>query len=466
MAAPLLLILLVPLAHAVSLNLKKGETGRRSAADRRLHRQTEALRASAEAMRYFRRLEAASATRPVLVPPGDVRQAEVSRPSSEHRPSLLGVDASQAHKVDSEFQPSAEFQSDGASGMSEQQKQGYRQGSELPWGVSSPRTGDSLPNFHYSGMPLMDFPKEIEYSLESGNNIQSFSSASQDVKLITQVLENVTNGFYLDSNGADGESNSNTLLLEITGWRGLITEPRVYEFVNLWGKFRKAWLFLGAISPHENATKIGFATDGTLDMLSGHKIHAYAVPKFLEEMGGRKTIDFWNLHSGGYEAEVLNETLLHSGRTIEVGVILVTFDGRRTGRGSESFVQARSKDETEEIIFEILHNASFKYIGGLDAYWINYVEPRYHYKDAVFVNPSYFEARGIPTPWSVKAAPPPPLSYPADHDWPGFSTWDSGYSEGEEIDRIGKYIERAKLEAKAEQPAAKASRVNALRLVS
>jgi hypothetical protein len=350
--------------------------------------------------------------------------------------------------------------------MSEQQLQGYSQGSELPWGISSPRTGDSLPINHYSAMPFMDFPKDIEYSLETGDNIQSFSSASQDVKLITQVLENITNGFYLDTNGADGETNSNTLLLELTGWRGLITEPRVYEFVTLWGKFRKAWLFLGAMSPHENATKVGFETDGAVDMLSGHKVHAYALPKFLEEMGGRKTIDFWNLNSGGYEAEILNETLLNSGRTIEFGVILVKFDGRRIGRGWQSFVQPRSKDDTEGLIFEILYNASFKFIGGLDAHWINFVEPRYHFHDAVFVNPLYFEKRGIPIPSSVKAAPPPPLSYPlADHDWEGFSTWNSGFSEAEEIDRIASYIERAKLEAKADVPTAKAHRVQALRLL-
>eukprot|EP00959_Pyramimonas_sp_CCMP1952_P449610 9414300-Pyramimonas_sp.AAC.1 len=72
-------------------------------------------------------------------------------------------------------------------------------------------------------------------------------------------------------------------------------------------------------------------------MLSGHKIHAYALPRFMEEMGGRRSIDFWSLSTGGYEAEVLNETLLHSGKNIEIGVILVKFDGRRTGRGDQSF---------------------------------------------------------------------------------------------------------------------------------
>ncbi|CAK0856115.1 unnamed protein product [Prorocentrum cordatum] len=461
MSVALLLILSAPLAHAVGLSVRS-ETDRSVAARARV----EALAASAEAMQYFRRLESASARRPVLVPPGDVRRAEVSRPSGERRSSLLGLDASRAHRVTAEFQPSAEFQAEGGTDASGRQSQGYSQGSELPWGVGSPRAGDSLPVAHYSAMPFIDFPKEIEYSLETGDNVQSFSSASQDIKLITQVLENITNGFYLDSNGADGEKNSNTLLLELTGWRGLILEPRVYEFVNLWGKFRKAWLFLGAMSPNENATKIGFAQDGTIDMLSGHKIHAYALPRFMEEMGGRRSIDFWSLSTGGYEAEVLNETLLHSGKNIEIGVILVKFDGRRTGRGDQSFVQARSKDDTEELVFEILHNASFQYIGGLDAYWINHVEPRFHYKDAVFVNPSYFQARGIPTPQSVKAAPPPPLGHPLnDQDWPGFSTWDSGYSADEEVERIVAYMEKAKRDATASEPAPKAHRVEVTRLV-
>jgi hypothetical protein len=244
--------------------------------------------------------------------------------------------------VDSEFQPSADFQ----------------QSAELPWGLSSPRTGDSLPIFEYSAMPFMDYPKEFEYSLDAGDNIQTFSSAWQDVKLITQVLENVTNGFFLDTNAAEGEKDSNTLLLELTGWRGLITEPRMYEFARLWTKMRKAWLFLGSISPHENGTKIGFNRKGEVDQLSGHKIHVWNVPAFLAEMGGRKTIDFWNLNIGGYEAEVLNETLLHSGKNIEFGVILVRFDGRVSARGCEWWVQARSKDDTEQIIFELLHNAS------------------------------------------------------------------------------------------------------------
>ncbi|CAK0833960.1 unnamed protein product [Prorocentrum cordatum] len=333
---------------------------------------------------------------PLLVPP------HVSMPAAG-RPSLLQEAGA--------FQPSAEFESEG----------GAAQESALPWGVGTPRTGDSWPVHEYSAMHMLDVPHWVEYSLETGDNIQTFSNAWQDVKLITQVLENVTNGFYLDTHGGDGETHSYTLLLELTGWRGLILEPQVYEFATLWGKMRKAWIFLGCLSPTGNATKLGFDTAGVLDMESGHQIHAYNLPTFMEELGGRKTIDFWAVHNGHYEAEVLNETFFYSGKNIEFGVVLVRFDGRRSGRGHQWFAQHRSKDETEELIFEIMHNASFNYIGGLDAYWINYVEPRFHYNDHVWVNPAYFEKRGLPVPTWCKSAPPPALRYPrpGHRDVPG-----------------------------------------------
>ncbi|CAK0872178.1 unnamed protein product [Prorocentrum cordatum] len=390
-AARWLLALCAPLA-AEGIALASGNLGAQRAAAK-----AKAKTVSAQALRYFQALNASSSRRPVLVPPGDVRaRAEAPKPGARHV-SLLEVGSQRG-----EFQPSAEFQA-GAEGKSE---------AALPWGVGTPRGGDNWVVHEYSAMHMLDVPHWVEYSLETGDNIQTFSSAWQDVKLITQVLENVTNGFYLDTHGGDGETNSYTLLLEITGWRGLILEPQIYEFATLWGKMRKAWLFLGCLSPTGNATKLGFDTDGVLDMLSGHQIHAYNLPTFLEEMGGRKTIDFWAVHNGHYEAEVLNETFFGTGKNIEFGVVLVRFNGRNAGRGSQWFAQHRSKDETEELVFEIMHNASFNYIGGLDAFWINYVEPRFHYNDHVWVNPAYFERRGIPIPTWCKSAPPPALEYP------------------------------------------------------
>jgi len=417
MAALWLLTLCAPLAQGIALGSGGLIAGQAVA-------KTKAKTMSAEAQRFVQALNASSSKRPVLVPPADMRaRGPVSMPGGRHL-SLLEVGSDRG-----EFQPSAEFQA-GAEAKS---------AAELPWGIGTPRGGDNWAVHEWSAMHMLDVPRWTEYSLETGDNIQTFSNAWQDVKLITQVLENVTNGFYLDTHGGDGETNSYTLLLEITGWRGLIIEPQVYEFVTLWGKMRKAWLFLGCISPTGNATKLGFDTDGVIDMLSGHHIHAYPITTFLEEMGGRKTIDFWAVHNGHYEAEVLNETFFGSGKNLEFGVVLVRFNGRNAGRGPQPWVQHRSKDETEELVFEIMHNASFTYIGGLDAYWINYVEPRWHYLDHVWVNPAYFERRGLAVPTWCKSAPPPALKYPRQGhlDVPGLDQLDkwtgSGSSPGPHV---------------------------------
>jgi len=184
-----------------------------------------------------------------------------------------------------------------------------------------------------------------------------------------------------------------------------------------------------------------------IDMLSGHQIHAYSLVTFLEEMGGRVSVDFWDLHCGGYEAEVLNETLLHSGWGIEIGVVLVTFQARGAGRGDQSYVQARSKAVTSGLIFEVFSTAGFQYIGGMDAVWLDnsLPTPTYEYNQGVFANPQYFERRGIPFPSAVKSAPPPRLAYPvADRNWRASNTWDEGFTHDQEATILSEYMKRAK----------------------
>lgn len=416
-----------------------------------------------------------SPDRPVLVPPADMRGDIPNRAPTRSLASFIekaahGLQPAQGlapglqpglapdYRAAGYFQPSDEFQERAAAAV--------ESAHELPYEVGSPRNGHNPVVFESSSVPAIDVPKWVEYSLEVGDTLSSFSSAKQDIKLLTQVLSNITNGFYLDSNALDGEMNSNTLLLELLGWRGLCIEPRTYFYVTLWAKFRKAWLFLGALSPHENHTKVGYDDNGDVDMLSGHQVHAHPVKSFLSEMGGRKTIDFWSLRSGGYEAEILNETLLHSGSSIEFGVILVNYDGRRASRGWERWAEHRSKDETERIMFEILHNASFKYIGGLDAYWINTVEPKFGFRDAVFVNPSYFISRNIPLPNSVKGPPPPKLpSFSPEWPWSGNNTWDSGFTHDEEVDKVVEYVQASRQDAAYVEPVPKANRIpNTLKL--
>jgi len=223
-----------------------------------------------------------------------------------------------------------------------------------------------------------------------------------------------------------------------------------------------------SVSPHENATKIGFDWYGNIDENSGHRIHAYPINSFLAEMGGLTTVDFWNLNTGLYDAEVLNETLLHSGTSIEFGVILVSTDGRTAGLGDSPWVQARSRSDTLDLIFEIFQNASFNFIGGLDAYLTSSATPSYDFRDFVFVNPAYFTSRNIPVPGSstsrgaLKAAPPPRTAVSSNaRNWQGFwETWDAGLTYTQEVDLIMEYISRARASAAATEMVPYAHRVD------
>ncbi|CAK0852564.1 unnamed protein product [Prorocentrum cordatum] len=439
MAKFLLLSLSAPLAQGIGLrpDLKPqaARSGPQSAQSTDAASTTRTM--SAQALQYFRGIENASAKSPLL---------------------LMTLKSNEVVSIGGDFRPSEEFESTG-----QEQRQQQGQASALPWGIGSPQAGSNAPVFQYSGMPTLDFPKSgIEYSLEAGGNLQSFSSARQDVKIITQVLENVTNGFFLDTNGGDGERPSNTLLLELTGWRGLITEPMMYTYAELWGKMRKSWIFLGCMSPHENATKIGFDWYGKIDENSGHRIHAYPINSFLAEMGGLTTVDFWNLNTGNYEAEVLNETLLYSGSNIEFGVVLISYDGRTAGLGDSRWVQSRSKSETTDLIWSIFQSAGFNYIGGLDAYLTTDTTPSYDYHDHVFVNPAYFTARNIPVPGSIKAAPPPRMAVSSNaRNFQGFwDTWDEGLTPDQEVDKMVQYISNAKAAAAATESTPFAHRVD------
>jgi len=375
-----------------------------------------------QALRFFRSIENAS--------------------SEASRPLLLISQSNEVVASRGDFMPSEEFLSSG-----QEQKQEQGQGHRLPWGVSN--IGNSNFAVHQGGGdPFLAFsPAGLEYSLEAGGNMQTFNNR-QDIKIICQVLFNVTNGYYIDSNGGDGEFGSNTLLLELLGgWRGLIVEPNIYTYASLWTKMRKAWLFLGCISPHENATKIGWGKDENIDENSGHQIHAYTAQTFLQEMGGLRTVDFWNVHTGNYEAEVLNETLLYSGSSIEFGVVLVTFDGRTTGLGDSPWVQSRSKADTETLIFEIFAAAGFTFIGNMDPVLLDdLATPSYEFNSRVFVNPAYFTARNLYVPTSVRSPPPPQTSnLQTGAVWQSFwDTWDEGMTHDQEVDCAIDYRTRSR----------------------
>lgn len=362
--------------------------------------------------------------------------------------------------------PSEDFQGSALVGGRERGQDAHAQASRgsheqrMPYGVSSPPQANWNPVMgEYGNFPLMDVPKDMPYSLDGGNTIRSYSVAKQDTKILTQLLPNITNGFYIDSNAGDGEHGSNTLLFELLGWRGVLTEPRTYWYLNLWSKFRKAWLFMGSISPNTEHVQLGFDTYGQINMASGHRVHAHPLPSFLSEIGARKTVDFWSLDTGGYEPEVLNTTL-NSGYGIEVGVVCVTMHDHLGGVGNETW-ELRTRLQAEQLLSEIMQKASFTYVGGLNPVWVNTLIGRYEYRDAVFVNPSYYASRGLPVPTQIKSAPP----VSTEEEGQELSLlqtdnaeWDEGYTHEEEVTILVDYIQRSREAAVVDEPVPKAHR--------
>jgi len=311
----------------------------------------------------------------------------------------------------------------------------------------------------YGVWPILDVPKDGEYSLDHGDTIRSYSSARQDIKILTQLFPNVTGGFYIESHAGEGEHGSNSLLFELVGWRGLLMEPRIMKYMALWAKFRKAWLFMGGISWTTAQMQAGFDADGLIDMASGHRVPVHPMPSFLQEIGNRKTVDFWALNNGGYEPEVLNTTL-NSGYGLEIGVVCVTMHDHLGGRGNETW-EIRTRAATEQLLFEVMQKSSFLYVGGLTPTWVNTLAPRWEYQDAVFVNPSYYLARGLLVPSVIKSAPPASLTQPdqlslveAEH-----VAWDEGHTPEEESAILADYIRRSKEAAAVDDTAPRAHRV-------
>ncbi|CAK0845748.1 unnamed protein product [Prorocentrum cordatum] len=399
------------------------------------------------------------------VPLGGILDASACR-GAAHLDQVSLVQASASAKrmsrtaVRGGFGPSREFQGAALLEDAEQEAQGGHK-QKLPDGVASPPQAGWNPSMvEYGNWPLLDVPKDGEYSLDHGDTIRSYSWARQDVKILTQLFLNITNGFYIESHAGEGEHGSNSLLFELVGWRGLLMEPRVMTYMALWAKFRKAWLFMGGVSWTTTQMEAGFDVNGLIDMANGHRVPVHPLPSFLHEMGNRKTVDFWALNNGGYEPEVLNTTL-NSGYGIEIGVVCATIHDHLDGKGNESW-EMRTRAATEQLLFEIMQNASFQYVGGLNPTWVNTIAQRWEYQDAVFVNPSYFVTRGLPVPSGIKSAPPPPLTQEQDQlslVEAEHVAWDEGHTHEEESALIGDYIRRSKQDAASDETVPKAHRV-------
>jgi hypothetical protein len=238
---------------------------------------------------------------------------------------------------------------------------------------------------HTAMIPQIEMPSTLPYNLFSGTKKASYSQWSQDI-ILAPILDQIKQGFFVESGARDGESHSNSLLYELKGWSGLLVEPSQIEYPKIKDKHRKAYSFNGCLSPTSKPEKLHFADSGNglshFDSSSGFVSEAYPLLNLLEAVN-RTTVDFWSLDIEGAEGKVLKATDFSK---IEVGVFLIEM-----AMAPALTKEKHAKNDAQ--IKAVMSANGFKDIG-----MTTYVGGQL---DRVFVNPSYFKARGLKVPTTL-----------------------------------------------------------------
>jgi len=236
-------------------------------------------------------------------------------------------------------------------------------------------------------------PSTDEYALNNPSET-FFGQWRQEQKLWKPVLALIDSlkdkgytPFFVESGARDGETHSNTLFLERShGWHGLLIEPSNKEFPNLAKKGRKAWAFHGALSPTKSPQVLKFMDDGmgtshfrALDPQHTSTMETQAEPLLALLHGIQpnvSTVDFWSLDIEGSEGPVLESTDFSQ---VEVGVLII---------------EMNKGEENNKRIRKVMDANNFRDIAGTIYNERGFPEVLDH----VFVNPKYFEKRGLKVP--------------------------------------------------------------------
>jgi len=224
-------------------------------------------------------------------------------------------------------------------------------------------------------------PSTEEYNLGRPTT-EWYSQVGQDEK-IAKLLTGET-GFFIESGGADGEHNSNTLHFEKKGWLGLLVEPSPGSFPVLLSKHRKAFAYNGALSTtgktgkmylqmrdcgleeRQTGTKCRDCECSTMVDGPGENVTEIEVAPLPDLLAclGQKTVDFWSLDVEGMESQILQGFPFQK---IEVGVMLI---------------EMNKGEENNKAIAETLTSHGFN-------------ECTKAHNDRIYVNPSYFAKRHL-----------------------------------------------------------------------
>jgi len=205
-------------------------------------------------------------------------------------------------------------------------------------------------------------------------------SALKHDQALWPFLRTVRRGFFVESGAFDGESGSNSLAYELSGWDGLLVEPNEENQRAIIQKGRKAHLFRGCLSTKNEMQELRFFGSGQLTTTHNVgrakqylKDPSWSPPttclplSFLLAALHISVVDYWILDVEGAECSIIQA---FNFSYYEVGVLQME----------------RNLAEQDRKCFLPLTSAGFA---------------RFRVKqDDIWVNNAYFERRGLPSPAS------------------------------------------------------------------
>ncbi|KZS20615.1 Uncharacterized protein APZ42_012646, partial [Daphnia magna] len=213
---------------------------------------------------------------------------------------------------------------------------------------------------HYLHHPA---PRSLPYHLDYPEILDPSDGQSKGV---LQLLQNQTNGFFIECGGFDGEYLSNTLYMErVLNWTGLLVEADKNALHRLSTRNRKAFIAPTCLSTKPYPMQVLYNATNTLfsSIIENHKRQARKKRSNINQKSpfneadkvykiqcfplysmlvaiGRTEIDYFGLDVEGSEFKILETIPWHK---IEIKIMTVEWDHTPEGEAALSHLMKNNK---------------------------------------------------------------------------------------------------------------------------
>jgi FkbM family methyltransferase len=187
-------------------------------------------------------------------------------------------------------------------------------------------------------------------------------------KIVFEYLKTIKNGFYIEAGANNGIWQSNTLMLQNIGWKGILIEPNFYMFQSCVSNRPFNYYFNCALvdSDYKEETIDGFFNktdyENSLCGQISHDLNTHCCPErwtkekpipvkamtletILKNLNLNKKIDFLSLDVEGYEINALNGLNL------------------RVNRPKYVLLESSSDEKRRKELYEYMIKFNYEFIG-------------------------------------------------------------------------------------------------------